>query len=328
MSNQVRPVFIFSLPRSGSTLLQRVLASHPSIATTAEPWLLLPFCYALEDDDIFTDYEHSRFRTAFRAFLEKLPDKEQDFYSALRRFALDLYQHLTDADSKYFLDKTPRYHLIAHHVMRVFPEGKFIFLWRNPLSVASSMIQSWGEGRWNLYRYKVDLYKGLKNLVTAYSERPNEVEAYDIRFEDFVADPREELKAIFAFLEVRFEEAAIESFAGIDFKGEMGDQKGTQQYQSISQTPVEKWKSVLNNPLRKSWTRRYLKWIGEDHLRTMGYDLLQLREISDGIPISYQHLFSDAYHMSKGKLRPWVESAINKEKMRSISDKKIMVAHA
>jgi hypothetical protein len=305
-----------------------VLASHPSIATTAEPWLLLPFCYALEDDDIFTDYEHSRFRTAFRAFLEKLPEKEQDFYSALRSFALDLYQQFTDADSKYFLDKTPRYHLIAQHIMRAFPDGKFIFLWRNPLSVASSMIQSWGEGRWNLYRYKVDLYKGLKNLVTAYSERPNEAAAYDLRFEDLVADPRSEVKALFAFLEVPFEQSVLEAFVGIGFKGEMGDQKGVQRYKSISQAPVEKWKSVLNNPLRKAWTRRYLKWIGEDQLRTMGYDLFRLIERCDGIPISYQNLFSDSYHMSKGKMRPWVESVINKEKISNMSDKKIMVSHA
>ena len=38
-------VFIFSLPRSGSTLLQRLLATHPAVATTAEScksWLSTP----------------------------------------------------------------------------------------------------------------------------------------------------------------------------------------------------------------------------------------------------------------------------------------------
>ena len=37
------PIFLFSLPRSGSTLLQRVLMSHKDIASVAEPWLMLPF---------------------------------------------------------------------------------------------------------------------------------------------------------------------------------------------------------------------------------------------------------------------------------------------
>ena len=40
--NQVKPVFIFSLPRSGSTLLQRVLTGHSEISSFAEPHFLLP----------------------------------------------------------------------------------------------------------------------------------------------------------------------------------------------------------------------------------------------------------------------------------------------
>ena len=34
-------IFIISQPRSGSTLLQRVLAGHPDVATSAETWLML-----------------------------------------------------------------------------------------------------------------------------------------------------------------------------------------------------------------------------------------------------------------------------------------------
>ena len=34
-------IFLFSLPRSGSTLVQRVLAVHDALITASEPWLLL-----------------------------------------------------------------------------------------------------------------------------------------------------------------------------------------------------------------------------------------------------------------------------------------------
>ena len=37
----VKPVFLFSLPRSGSTMLQRALGRHPNIATLSESWFLL-----------------------------------------------------------------------------------------------------------------------------------------------------------------------------------------------------------------------------------------------------------------------------------------------
>jgi hypothetical protein len=45
MSARPTPLFLLSLPRSGSTLAQRILAAHGGIATTSEPWILLPYLY-------------------------------------------------------------------------------------------------------------------------------------------------------------------------------------------------------------------------------------------------------------------------------------------
>jgi hypothetical protein len=47
--------------------------------------------------------------------------------------------------------------------MELFPDAKFIFLWRQPLAVAASMIEAFGDGRWNLERYAVDLWDGVEN---------------------------------------------------------------------------------------------------------------------------------------------------------------------
>jgi hypothetical protein len=46
---QLRPLLIFSLPRSGSTLTQRILAAHEEITTAAisEPHLLVHYLYCL-----------------------------------------------------------------------------------------------------------------------------------------------------------------------------------------------------------------------------------------------------------------------------------------
>ena len=38
----MKPIFLLSLPRSGSTLLHRMLASHPQVATLPEPWVPMP----------------------------------------------------------------------------------------------------------------------------------------------------------------------------------------------------------------------------------------------------------------------------------------------
>jgi hypothetical protein len=112
----------------------------------------------------------------------------------LRELVLRLYARTAPQGARYVLDKTPRYHLIVDDIMRLFPEGKFLFLWRNPLAMVASNMDSWAGGRWNLFRYKVDLFDGLENLVEAYRKHSSEVCA--MNFEKLAASPLEEFGKI------------------------------------------------------------------------------------------------------------------------------------
>lgn len=58
----ITPLFLFSLPRSGSTLAQRMLAAHPAVATVTEPWILLPFLYARKEEGVYAEYRHDHLR--------------------------------------------------------------------------------------------------------------------------------------------------------------------------------------------------------------------------------------------------------------------------
>ena len=68
-----RPLFLLCLPRSGSTLVQRVLASHAEIATVSEPWLLLPLLYSIREHGIRAEYWHQTAAQAIADFIEELP---------------------------------------------------------------------------------------------------------------------------------------------------------------------------------------------------------------------------------------------------------------
>ena len=46
-----------------------------------------------------------------------------DYFEEMRTFALRLYAKATNGAARYFLDKTPRYHLVVDEVIRLFPEG-------------------------------------------------------------------------------------------------------------------------------------------------------------------------------------------------------------
>jgi hypothetical protein len=297
----VRPVFVLSLPRSGSTLLQRMLATHPAIATASEPWLLLPQLYALRERGAAAEYGHRTAARAIADFADALPGGRDDYLAEVRRSTLALYDRAA-GDAAWFLDKTPRYHLVVDEIMALFPDARFVFLWRNPLAVAASMIESFGRGRWNLDRYEVDLRGGLNRLVEAAGRR--DPRAVAVRFEDVVADPATGTRAIFDLLELDPERAAAEAFAETSLNGRMGDRTGTASYTEVSGEPVERWRSTMSNPLRKRWCAAYLRSVGPEPLRAMGYDPDQLADQVAALRTRPAGLSSDVARRVYVRVRP------------------------
>ncbi|WP_421764125.1 sulfotransferase family protein [Ekhidna sp.] len=291
---EIRPIFLFSLPRSGSTLVQRVLASAKEIETHPEPWLLLPLFYMTKE--VYAEYNHKTVNDAISAFIEQLPKKEFDIKTAIVEFATSLYAKATKSpNAKYFLDKTPRYSLISDDIIDAFEEGKFIFLWRNPLAVITSINHSWADGKWNAYRYYVDLYKGLLTNISAFKKNQDKV--VSVRYEDLVIGSTESWQEIFDYLKTPFDKQYLTDFSAISFEGQKGDQIGTKKYKRLSSKSVNKWEKEFSNPLRKRWARNYLAKIGSKNLELIGYSYNDLLDTVNRTPFSFKYLFSDIIRM-------------------------------
>ena len=97
---------------------------------------------------------------------------------------LNLYEGLAGRRVRYFLDKTPRYGLVVDEIVRLFPDGRLIFLWRNPLAALASRLRTWGHGRWCPENWYVDLFDMLTVLVRSYQKYGGR--AVSLRFEDLV----------------------------------------------------------------------------------------------------------------------------------------------
>ncbi len=311
----VTPVFIFSLPRCGSTLTQRLLAARAEVATSSEPWLLLPLLYARRDGGAYSEYGHYLAVSALRDFCAECDGGEAAYQQALRNFVLDLYAKAA-GEARYFVDKTPRYHLIAEEVMQLFPEAKCIFLWRHPLAMIASMVETFGKGRWMLYVLKVDLFDGLDNLTRAFAAAPQS--ALGVRYEDLVQTPEDVLGRLLEYLELPADAELSQRFADTELKGTLGDQAGSRAYQTISAEPLQKWTGVLGNPVRKLWCRRYLRWIGRERLAAMGYDLDVLLAELRAAPFSLRFLVSDIGQLLFAWVYAWVEPAMLRDKFRKL----------
>ena len=99
------------MPRSGSTLLQKLLMSHDKISSHAEPWFLLNLASIYEFEGTKSKFCYSALRFAVNDLIKSLQNQEKDIVKYIREFSLSIYQNLSDKESVYFIDKTPRYFL-------------------------------------------------------------------------------------------------------------------------------------------------------------------------------------------------------------------------
>ena len=270
----ITPIFILSSPRSGSTLLQRVLAAHANVATTSEPWILLPFLAPLRPDLQGASHRDELVSEAVEDFVRELPDGRGDYLAAVRTSALRLYERAAGPDDRWFVDKSPIYHLVVDEIFDAFPDARFVFLWRNPLSVLTSAVELFGQGRWEPDQYTLALFQSIEDLVPA-SIRYASV-AHAVRYEDLVRSDEATLRALTEYIGMPYDASAADRFAQVQLHGRKGDHLGSTRFQSLSAEPLEKWRGVINNPVRRAWARRYLRWIGPERLRQMGYELDEL----------------------------------------------------
>jgi hypothetical protein len=280
---KVRPLFLFALSRSGSTLLQRMLATHPGISTSAEPWLLLPLMDVIEHSGrTFSVYGHELATRAVMEFVDRLSNGRAELTRLIGEVALRLYANAADDKACFFLDKTPAYSLICRNIVDMFPDARFVWLVRHPLSVVASMIETFADGKWYVYRRFHELYLGLAELAACYEA--NRKAMAKVRYEDLLRDPDREMRTLYSFLGLSAEQADWDRFAEVKLDGRMKDPTGTKAYRALSGEPLTKWKETFGSPFRKAWARRYLDWIGRERLAMMGYDLDDILADLDGIP--------------------------------------------
>ena len=317
----IKPIFIFSLPRSGSTLLQRILGNHPKIHTVSEPWVLLPFLGIMTPLEIYTGYSHKNSTIAINEFIDHLPGGDDDFYYEIRCAILNMYQKICSKQkktAKYFLDKTPRYHLILDRIHQTFPEAKIIILMRNPLSVVASMLLTRPVKTWNLYFYNVDLYQGLNNLI-AFQKKHSESSLF-VNYENLIENPNKVITKLYEYLEIEkpINDICLESNQYLT--GQMGDSLDPLKENIFNLSSIDKWKTVINNPIRKFWCIHYIRWIGKDRLISMGYDMDVILESLYNVEVSINFtMFKDFYRIIFGVFYSIFEYTIIKNNIKRLA---------
>jgi hypothetical protein len=270
-----RLLFLISSPRSGSTLLERMLASHPAILGRAEPHLIPPLAhlgfYGRVDKapyDPFITHE------AARAFVRDLPGGEADYLDALRACTDILYGRMLDASGRrIFLDKTPANALVLPFLAKLYPRARYIVLTRHPVAIFTSFAHSFFDGDFEVAQRHNPL---LDRYVPAIARFLRELPAplVHVRYEQLVEKPEPEMRRILDFLGLVFEPGIIEYGAGqaVPAGAGLGDPITVARHTRPVTESVDKWVDELAaDPEKLAFMRTLIARLDPADLATWGY---------------------------------------------------------
>ena len=274
-------IFLVSLPRSGSTMLQRVLGGHPDIHTAAEPWVMLNPLYALKRDGVSADYDAGMGRRALEEFLDELPGDEQNYYDAVRQLGRTLYSRAVRAAGKSrFLDKTPRYFYVMPELMRTFPKARFVLLVRHPLAVLASVLRTWFNNDVQAFEsstHHKDMLEGPRLLCEAMEAAGDNLLV--TRYEDIVRNPDTEIRRLCDFLEIPFFAPMLSYGDRPAPTGTLGDPENVNRQAAPVAAFADAWKRAFDTPELRGYALAYVERTGGDVLDKLGYPAAHMREL-------------------------------------------------
>lgn len=187
--------FVIAPWRSGSTLLRKILDSHPNLYAPSETWFMLPLMNVWDGKGEHPSYNPLQAATALQQHL-----RPEHFVECVRAFAGRFYATGFSPGITNFIDKTPMYLPIAPMLAAIFPHARFICLARDPRGIA------WSRHTWkhiqsaDVSGHYNPAANDLHQLATFYAAHRQRSAL--VRYEDLCNTPAETARSLCAFLDV------------------------------------------------------------------------------------------------------------------------------
>ncbi len=291
---QDRLIFLIGAPRSGTTLLARMLGAHSMIYQRAEPHLVTPIAHLGYFGKVQkAPYDQNNVEQAIRELVADLPRGEADYLDALRAYTDTMYERImTNAPGKrLFLDKTPAYALVLPFLTKLYPGARYVVLTRHPLAVLSSYVESFFDGDWQV---AVDHNPILARYVPALAWMLREcpVPFVHVKYEDLVRDPESYFRRVCEYLGIPFEPAAIAYGEQGDAPKGLGDPTGVGRHIRPVTTSISKWAAeIVAKPDVLALVSRLVDELDPADLATLGYPrdaIVAQLEAAKGAPVPMQ----------------------------------------
>jgi len=229
--NKNDPIFILGLPRSGSTLIEQILASHSQIDGTLELPNILSMAHSLRGHDKLAN--QGKYPSVLKS-LTKDQRKEMGL-----EYIKDTFMHRDKAPR--FTDKMPNNFRHIGLIHLILPNAKIIDARRYPLDCCFSIYkQLFAQGQefsygleeiGSYYRNYIDLMDHWNRVL------PGKI--LKVNNEDIINDLEGQVKRIIDYLELPFEEECISFY---NTKRSVRTASSEQVRKPINKDGLERWK--------------------------------------------------------------------------------------
>lgn len=186
-NDNLNPIFILGMPRSGSSLVEQIICNAPEVFGAGE------------------------LDTIHQSLIKLLDDKKLDQIAIenalyhLRKKYLDRLKNITD--KSYFIDKLPLNFLWIGYIRILFPNAKIIHTYRDPVATCFSIYKTlFTEGSLDFAYDQDDIisfYTMYKHFMSFWDLQFKE-DILNVNYDDLVLNSEFESKKIFDFIGVEY----------------------------------------------------------------------------------------------------------------------------
>lgn len=251
-------VFLLGAFRSGTTLLRKMLDSHPQIHSPAETWFLLPLLSMWEGSGASPRFNPAQASAALRGHVS-----QEQFLDCCRAFACRFYAAGMPAGKCVYVDKTPMYLNVAGALPQLFPAARFIVLARDPRAILWSR-HTWRHADQSPIESRIKGVAGdVRRLAAFVAEHAPRCAL--VRYEDLCVDPEPGLLHICGHIGVTFDPRMID-YGKVSHHEGYGDEN-TRTHQRPHPDSLARWGPELTPQIE----RDLFSMSTGDALTTLGY---------------------------------------------------------
>ncbi len=195
-----QPIFIVGLPRTGTTLTERILASHSQITSLGETSFIQAACRM--ESKVETK---ERLDVAIVESLTTVP-----MQNIANRYMESVNYRLKT--EPFFIDKLPFNFLYLGYIAKAFPKAKIVHLKRHPMDACFSMYKQVFTNWVYLFSYHQDnlgkYYLAYARIMDHWRELLGD-RLVEVEYESLVGNLEPEVRTLLAKLDLEFEDGCL-----------------------------------------------------------------------------------------------------------------------